>query len=45
VTESASGQRVEIQNHELAQRLRVTLAAVVVTLAAWFCYVYWPPAS
>lgn len=34
-------QQVEIQNHRLAQRLRVTVAGIVVTLASLFCYVYW----
>jgi signal transduction histidine kinase len=34
-------QRVEIQNHRLAQRLRVTVAGIGVALASLFCYVYW----
>jgi signal transduction histidine kinase len=34
-------QQVQIRNHQLAQRLRATLAAIGVVLASWFCYVYW----
>ncbi len=34
-------QQVEIQNHRLAQRLRVTVAGIGAALASLFCYVYW----
>jgi signal transduction histidine kinase len=34
-------QRIEIQNHQLEQRLRATLAGIGVVLASLFCYVYW----
>jgi signal transduction histidine kinase len=34
-------QQGEIQNHQLAQRLRVTIGGVGVVLASLFCYAYW----
>jgi signal transduction histidine kinase len=34
-------QQIEIQNHQLEQRLRATIAGIGVVLASWFCYVYW----
>jgi signal transduction histidine kinase len=34
-------QQVEIQNHKLAWRLRVTLGGIGAALALLFCYVYW----
>jgi tetratricopeptide (TPR) repeat protein len=34
-------QQIEIQNHQLAQRLRVTVAGIGVALSSLFCYVYW----
>jgi signal transduction histidine kinase len=34
-------QRVEIQNHQLERRLRVTLGGIGAALASLFCYVYW----
>jgi signal transduction histidine kinase len=34
-------QQAEIENHRLAQRLRLTVASIAVTLASLFCYIYW----
>jgi signal transduction histidine kinase len=34
-------QQVEIQNHQLERRLRVTIGGVGAALATLFCYVYW----
>jgi signal transduction histidine kinase len=34
-------QQLEIQNHQLAQRLRVTLGGIGAALASLFCYAYW----
>jgi signal transduction histidine kinase len=34
-------QQVEIQNHQLERRLRVTLGGIGAALTSLFCYVYW----
>jgi signal transduction histidine kinase len=34
-------QQVEIENHQLERRLRVTLGGIGAALASLFCYVYW----
>jgi signal transduction histidine kinase len=37
----AERQQVEIQNHQLERRLRVTVGGIGAALASLFCYVYW----